>query len=97
MKDGKVSEIIFDAPFILVEKTEHDGLEEQTIPVLLKEMIKCTSCGEEKPRDAFHRTRTNRTGLQSFCIECKVKRKEERDAEKEARREAWAAQENETK
>lgn len=31
---------------------------------------KCSSCGHEKPRTAFHKARSRKGGLQPFCKEC---------------------------
>jgi hypothetical protein len=97
-KLGKITEMVFDVPFVIVEKTIFDGLDEQTIPIILKSTKKCRGpCGKEKTRDEFHRTRVHKDGLQSMCIECKTKAARDRQREKVERREALEVQKNETK
>lgn len=33
-------------------------------------VVRCTRCGQEKPRDAFHKNRQRRNGLTVWCKDC---------------------------
>ena len=42
--------------------------------------IRCTKCGEYKPRDRFSSTTVKRNGLQSWCRDCHNEHVRNRDA-----------------
>lgn len=70
MENGKIESITFEAPFIVVKKTERGGYEEQTIPVVLSNTIECNYCHRQLPREAFYHSSTYKTGLKKTCIKC---------------------------
>lgn len=78
-EEGKVTEIIIEAPFIIMPKSRPAKNEDKVIEAFVGLTKRCVRCGEEKPLESYHRSR-NATGVQSICIKCK---KEERKYEDE--------------
>jgi hypothetical protein len=78
-KDGALTKIIFDAPFVLTQTPDRTDREDIIIPVRMQEKIKCEGpCGQMRERNEFQLSKTKRTGLQGYCIICRKYTERER-------------------
>jgi hypothetical protein len=94
MKGGKIVKIIIDAPFVLTdrpEKKKKNGLNVRSITVHVGQTMRCSYCKQEKLREQYHNSTSNRVGLDNNCMRCKAllsqeSRRRKLEEEDEARR-----------
>lgn len=76
--EGKVTEIIIEAPFIITKRRRTTDIKEKGMDIVVGLTNICIGCGEPKRQNQFHREIKGATGVQKRCITCQKKIDKER-------------------